>query len=273
MFYFYSGLMRPMVWYASNRPLAPAFPDTRGPSWPKSLLDGGSDDVGVLLDLTGNAHVDVLVTDRHYHATDQRRINLGGKLNGLVWFQECLESIFQLLALSIIQWFRCLDFAHDLTTLSSHDQAERIDDTVQAAETSILSQHGEQVTGGRVELYLGGNVLQGGGLHVTLGRGITQQIAHLRVRAHLVLEALQVLLHSIERLRLGGGRVEGASIPTLQTEHLHRWLYQLSGGRAGAQLTSEHGQFPGCSHISRSKILLAKCFSRTAKYLTAFLSG
>uniref|UniRef100_T1E7J5 Putative secreted protein n=1 Tax=Anopheles aquasalis TaxID=42839 RepID=T1E7J5_ANOAQ len=265
MFYFYSGLMRPMVWYASNRALVSAFPDTRGPSWPTCLLDGRSDDVGVLLDLTGNAHVDVLVTDRHNHASNQRRINLGGKLNGLVRFQECLESIFQLFALSIIQWFRCLDLAHHLTALGGHDQAERINDTVQAAQASILSQHGEQVTSGRVELYLGSNILQGGSLHVALGRGITQQIAHLRVRAHLVLEPFQVLLHSIQRLRLGGGRVEGAGIPTLQTEHLYRWLNQLSGGRAGAQLTSEYGQFPGCSHLSRTKILLAKCFSRIAK--------
>lgn len=149
-----------------------------------------------------------------------------------------LESIFQLLALGIIQRFGSLHLTHYLTPLGSHDQAVRVDDTVQAAEATVLRQQGEQIAGGSVELHLSGDILQCGGLYVALRRRVTQQIAHLRIRAHLALQPLQILLDRIERLGLGGSGIERTGIAALQSEDLHRWLDQLSGGRASAQLTS-----------------------------------
>lgn len=47
-------------------------------------LDGKVDQVGVFLDLAGDAHVDVLVTDRDDHAADDRWVDLGCEMNGLV---------------------------------------------------------------------------------------------------------------------------------------------------------------------------------------------
>lgn len=55
-------------------------------------LDWGGDDIGVLLDLAGDAHVHVLITDRDDHSSDQRWVDLGRQLDALVGLQERLEN-------------------------------------------------------------------------------------------------------------------------------------------------------------------------------------
>lgn len=49
------------------------------------------DQVGVFLDLAGDAHVDVLVANGDDHTADDRWIDLGCEMNGLVWLDEFLQ--------------------------------------------------------------------------------------------------------------------------------------------------------------------------------------
>lgn len=56
------------------------------------ILDGRRNDVGVLLDFAGNAHVDVLITDRNNHAANKCRVNLSRQLDRLVRLKECLKK-------------------------------------------------------------------------------------------------------------------------------------------------------------------------------------
>lgn len=60
--------------------------------WTPKDLGGGRDEFGVLLDLGGNAHVDVLVADGHDQASDKGGIDLGGQLNGLLGLDEFLKT-------------------------------------------------------------------------------------------------------------------------------------------------------------------------------------
>lgn len=72
-------------------PPAPPSP-TPGDSSLCSFLNRRGDDVGVLLDLAGDAHVDVLITNGNDHSSDQRRVDLGRQLDALVGLQEGLKK-------------------------------------------------------------------------------------------------------------------------------------------------------------------------------------
>lgn len=58
-------------------------------------LDWNGNQVGVLLDFAGDAHVDVFVTDRHDHAADDVRVDLRCEMDGLVGLHEFLKKIFK----------------------------------------------------------------------------------------------------------------------------------------------------------------------------------
>lgn len=55
-------------------------------------LNGNFNQVGEFLDFAGDAHVDVLVTDRHNHASNDGWVNFSRKMDGLVGFHEFLNA-------------------------------------------------------------------------------------------------------------------------------------------------------------------------------------
>jgi len=55
-------------------------------------LGSGLDDIGVKLDLSGNAHVDVFVANGNDQATNDAGVHTRGDLQGLVALQEGLKG-------------------------------------------------------------------------------------------------------------------------------------------------------------------------------------
>lgn len=58
----------------------------------KNYLGSGFNQIGVPLDLGGNAHIDVLVSNGHNQTAQQSWINICLQQDGLAWFQEFLQQ-------------------------------------------------------------------------------------------------------------------------------------------------------------------------------------
>lgn len=113
-----------------------------------ALLCGGGDQLGVLLDLAGNAHVHVLVANRYDHAANEGGVDARRQLDGLLGLDEFLcaatksdyftntitklshgaqshlEHIFQLLALGVVQRLGGDHLAYNLAAVCRHDRSE-----------------------------------------------------------------------------------------------------------------------------------------------------
>ena len=112
----------------------------------------------------------------------------------------------------------------DLTAVSAHQGAVRVDDLDGIVETAILSQGVKEVLGQVVVLASGEHLVDSALLLDTVDGGVLKELTELGVLLDNTLDLLQVSLDSIQGLLLGSSGVQGSGVATLNAVENERDL-------------------------------------------------
>ena len=128
----------------------------------------------------------------------------------------------------------------DLTTMSAHQGAVRVNDLDGIIETAVLSQGIEKVLGQVIVLASSEHLLDTALLLNTVDSGVLKEITQLGVLLNDTPDLLQVVLDSVQGLLLGCCSVQGGGIATVNAVKdkgdLMRWIevfMEQKGGKNG----------------------------------------